>query len=257
MIVFPDADPTTVAAGVVDGMNFRMTAGQSCGSTSRLLVHDSVYAAVLEATKEQVGKIQVGLPLQSETQMGSLISTSHLERVSEFVRQAVGQGARLIAGGSNATEPELLAGSYYMPTILTDVEPGSRIAQEEVFGPVLAVMPWRTEAEMLEIANGTQYGLTASIWTSDLSLAQRTVRDLEAGYVWINSASRHFIGLPFGGAKDSGIGREECVDELLSYTNLKAVSLRIESAELSTRETPCQTKAAGSMESSSALASMA
>jgi betaine-aldehyde dehydrogenase len=122
---------------------------------------------------------------------------------------------------------DLAPGLFISPTVLTDVQPGSRIEQEEMFGPVLSVLRWRDEEEAIAMANGVPYGLTASVWTNDLRRAHRVVRRLQAGFVWVNDASKHFLNVPFGGTKASGLGREEDLQELYSYTETKAVNVRL------------------------------
>jgi 2-formylbenzoate dehydrogenase len=225
MIIFADVEPRAAAAAAVEGMNFRMTAGQSCGSTSRLFVHESIYTKVLAHLKELVQEIRLGSPTSVDSEMGPLISRSHVERVAALVDNAVANGATLVTGGGRPDAPDLADGTYYLPTVLADVDPAAPVACEEVFGPVLIVSSWREETEVFDIANSLPLGLTASVWTNNQLTAHRAIRRLDAGYVWVNTASRHMVGLPFGGNKDSGIGREECVEELLSYTKTKSVCI--------------------------------
>jgi 2-formylbenzoate dehydrogenase len=236
MIVYPDADPQTAAQGAVRGMNFHGTAGQSCGSTSRLLVHEASAPAVIEAVGELAGAIRIGPPLDAATEMGALISAGHRDRVAEAVETARIAGATIVCGGGTLDGRADLAGAFYAPTVLAGVTPAMRIAAEEVFGPVLSVLVWRDEEQMVRLANATPFGLTASIWTEDVARAHRLARRLRAGYVWINTCSRHFAGTPFGGVKDSGVGREEGLDELLSYTETKAVHLALGAAPAGGRE---------------------
>jgi betaine-aldehyde dehydrogenase len=134
-------------------------------------------------------------------------------------------GAALVTGGGAPADPALAGGFFLLPTIFDDVTPDMRIAREEIFGPVMSVMPWDDEADMLEVANGVEYGLTAAIVTNDLARAMETAERIEAGYVWINSNGR-YLGAPYGGWKQSGLGQEECFDELLSYTQIKNVNMR-------------------------------
>lgn len=230
MIVMPDADPALAAAGAVNGMNFHWTGGQSCGSTSRLFVHRSLIDEVLERIGAGVSGVRVGDPLDPATEMGSMVTGEHRDRVIGFIDRARGEGARLVAGGGRPAG--LDAGAYVEPTVFADVDPASELATTEVFGPVLSVIGFDGEQEVLDLANASEYGLTASVWTNDLGTAHRMARSLEAGYVWINTASRHFAGLPFGGVKDSGLGREESVEELLSFTQSKAVSVHLNSREV-------------------------
>jgi acyl-CoA reductase-like NAD-dependent aldehyde dehydrogenase len=228
MIVLPDADLGAASVGAVTGMNFHWTGGQSCGSTSRLLVHRSVVDEVVERIVAGANAVRLGDPLDAETEMGTMVTTAHRDRVLGFIDRALAGGAKLAAGGSVPAPFAGGPGAYVPPTVFTGVDAGSELATAEVFGPVLAVIAYENVAEAIDIANATPYGLTASIWTRDLSAAHRTARALEAGYVWVNTASRHFAGLPFGGVKDSGLGREESVEELQSFTQSKAVSVRLD-----------------------------
>ena len=228
LLVFPDADPARVAAGAVAGMNFTWCQGQSCGSTSRLLLHEGVAVEVVERVLGHVEQIRIGSPLAPETQMGPLISRAHHDRVSGYLDAARSDGAAVAVGGGRPERDDLAAGHYFAPTVLTGVEPGMQVAREEIFGPVLSVLSWRDEAEAVRIANAVPYGLTASVWTEDVRTAHRVARDLDAGYVWVNGAARHFWGVPFGGVKDSGFGREESVEEVVSFTQTKAVNVFLE-----------------------------
>jgi betaine-aldehyde dehydrogenase len=163
--------------------------------------------------------------------MGAIASRAQLDRVTAAIHTAIDDGARLVTGGGRPADPALARGFFIEPTVFADVVPAMRLAQEEIFGPVLAVLRWADEAGMLEAVNGVPYGLTCSIWTNDLSKAHRTALAVEAGYVWINEVAKHFLGAPFGGFKQSGIGREECLDELLSFTQEKNIHIRLRRAE--------------------------
>ncbi|MPZ26712.1 MAG: aldehyde dehydrogenase family protein [Micromonosporaceae bacterium] len=224
MIVFPDADPVAAADAAVEAMNFGWQ-GQSCGSTSRLLVHRSLVGAVTERVVERVRELRVGPALDPATGMGPLISRAHQRRVLGFLDEAVAAGARALTGGGRPDRPELAGGFYVEPTVFDAVRPELRIATEEVFGPVLSILGWDDEQQALQQANATPYGLTACLWTNDLDRVLRLVPLLEAGYVWVNGRGQHWLGLPFGGYKDSGLGREEGIEELRSYSQLKSVSL--------------------------------
>lgn len=226
LIAFPDADPMEVARAMAAGMNFAWC-GQSCGSTSRALVHSAIYEKVLALMPDVCSSFRPGDPLDMATTMGALASRQQYERVLDFIASAKVEGARLICGGDGPAEDHLSAGCFVPPTVFADVTPDMRIAREEIFGPVLAVMPWSGEAEMIEMVNAVDYGLTCSIWTSDLDAAHRTAMAVEAGYVWINEVSKHFLGAPFGGLKQSGLGREECLSELLAYTQEKNIHIRV------------------------------
>lgn len=224
MIVFEDADPAAAAAGAVAGMNFVTTAGQSCGSTSRLLVHESLAAEICKHVAAGAEGVIVGDPAQERTQMGPVVTRRHLDHVQRLIEAGLREGAQLLTGGGRPAGSGD-RGYYIAPTVLTDVAPDSTLGQTEVFGPVLSVMTFRGEDEAVRIANSVPFGLTGAVWTSDVRRAHRVARSLEAGYIWINGSARHFWGVPFGGFKDSGVGREESLEELQSFTQVKAVSV--------------------------------
>jgi len=144
-----------------------------------------------------------------------------------YIASAKEEGARLIAGGGPPSDPALAKGFYVEPTVFADVTMTMRIAREEIFGPVLGILKWTDEAKMLDEVNMVEYGLTCSIWTNDISTAHRTAAAVEAGFVWINEVGKHFLGVPFGGVKQSGIGREECFEEMLAFTQEKNIHVRL------------------------------
>ena len=225
LIVCPDADLDAAATGIVTGMNFAWSEGQSCGSTSRVLLPEALADEVLHKVRDRVAAIRVGSPVDPDTQMGPLASRAQYDKSRYYIDVAIQEGATLAYGGERP--PGFDRGYYLQPTILTGVRPDMRIAREEVFGPVMSVLTYTDLDEAVTIANGVDYGLTASIWTRDVSTALSLTDRVEAGYVWVNGSSRHFWGVPFGGTKSSGIGREESVEELISYTELKAVNLLV------------------------------
>jgi betaine-aldehyde dehydrogenase len=226
LIAYPDADPDAVAGGVVGGMNFTWC-GQSCGSTSRAFVHEKIYDAVLEKVKDKIKYWKPGIPTDPSTTMGAIISKTQFDRVMSYIESAKSEGARLVTGGGRPSDPALAKGLYIEPTVFADVKPSMRIAREEIFGPVVGVFKWTDEATMFDQVNAVEYGLTASIWTNDLTTAHRAAAAVEAGFVWINDISKHFLGAPFGGYKQSGIGREECIDELLAFTQEKNININL------------------------------
>ena len=225
LIVFPDADVEKTIAGAVKGMNLGWTGGQSCGSTSRVLVHDSLYDKVVAGLTAEFDKVKVGDPMDRQTEMGCMSMRGQYEKVLRLIEQAKDEGARMASGGP--VPGELSDGLFVRPTLFADVTPDMTIASQEVFGPVLSVMRWSDYDTMMETVNSVEYGLTASVWTRDLETAFRAVNDIDAGYVWVNNSSDHTLGAPFGGFKQSGLGREECLEEILGYTEQKNVSVTL------------------------------
>src|SRR3954452_19080926 len=226
LIAYPDADPDEVAGGVIAGMNFTWC-GQSCGSTSRAFIHEKIYDAVLARVKEKIGAFRPGIPTDPATTMGAIVSKVQFERVMSYIEAAKQEGARLLPGAGPRNDPKLAKGFYVEPTVFADVTMQMRIGREEIFGPVLGIFKWSDEAKMLEEVNMVEYGLTCSIWTNDISTAHRSAAAVEAGFVWINEVGKHFLGVPFGGVKQSGIGREECFDEMLAFTQEKNIHVRL------------------------------
>jgi betaine-aldehyde dehydrogenase len=226
LIAYPDADPDEVAGGVIGGMNFTWC-GQSCGSTSRAFIHAKIYDAVIARVRARVAHYKPGIPTEPTTTMGAIISKTQYERVLGFIDSAKKAGATLVYGGGPPKDPKLAKGYYIEPTLFADVTPEMRIGHEEIFGPVLSILKWSDESTMLRQVNAVEYGLTASIWTNDLSTAMHAAKTVQSGFVWINEVSKHFLGVPFGGYKQSGIGREECFAELLSFTQEKNIHVRL------------------------------
>ncbi|TDD70314.1 aldehyde dehydrogenase family protein [Actinomadura darangshiensis] len=223
MVVFPDADLEAAADGAVRGMNFTASTGQSCGSTSRLLVHRDIAADLTDRLRARMTALRVGHPLDPDTDVGPLVSADQYRKVLDHLDRARRDGATTLCGGTRP--PGLDAGHFIAPTLLTGVRPDMDAANQEIFGPVLSVLPFGTEDEAIRLANSVDYGLTASVWTNDLTCAHRLAVALEAGFVWVNGASQHFPGVPYGGVKASGLGREESLDELLGFTQTKAVTV--------------------------------
>jgi betaine-aldehyde dehydrogenase len=226
LIAYPDADPDEVAAAAIAGMNFTWC-GQSCGSTSRAFIHRDIHAAVIERIKARIGHYKPGIPTDPATTMGAIVSRAQYDRVLGYIESAKAEGAQLLHGGKRPDDPRLAKGLYIEPTVFTGVTPRMRIAREEIFGPVLGVLEWSSEADMLAEVNAVEYGLTCSIWTNDISTAHRTAMAVQAGFVWINEVGKHFLGAPFGGVKQSGIGREECFEEMLLFTAEKNIHIKL------------------------------
>jgi betaine-aldehyde dehydrogenase len=227
LIACADAAPAEVADGVVRGMNFRYVTGQSCNSTSRVYLHDAIYDKTLPEIVDRVAKIRVGLPTERDTEMSCLTSEAQYDKTMSYIKLGVDGGARLAYGGKRPADPKLAKGFFVEPTVFADVTDDMRIAREEIFGPVVSILRWSDEDDLLARVNALDVGLTASIWTHDLDRAHRLASRVEAGYVWINGASIHHIGVPFGGVKQSGIGREESIEELLACTQIKNVNVTL------------------------------
>jgi betaine-aldehyde dehydrogenase len=226
LIAYPDQDPEKIAEVAVQAMNFSWQ-GQSCGSASRLMLHESIYDAVMEKLLKRVSSIKMGDPLDAGSQMGPLNSKAHYDRVCSMVQAGLDDGAKLLIGGKRPEGDAFKKGYWLQPTVFGNVTSEMRIAREEIFGPILSVFKWSDEAEAFRIANSTEYGLTASIWTNDIKTAMRAARTIKSGYIWINNNSAHYYGMPFGGFKNSGLGREEGSDELLSYTENKSIHIKL------------------------------
>jgi 2-formylbenzoate dehydrogenase len=185
-------------------------------------MHSSLADEFTERYVAAVSQVRMGLPWEQGVQLGPMVSERQRDRVEGFVSRAKHAGARVLAGGER---PQDLDGYFVQPTVFGGVDRGLEIANEEIFGPVVSLLTFETDDEAIELANSVEYGLTGSIWTRSLDRAHLTARELDAGYIWVNDTSTHFPGVPFGGMKLSGIGREESLDELLSYTETKAVNV--------------------------------
>jgi betaine-aldehyde dehydrogenase len=224
IIIFPDADPKIAAAATIKAMNMNRQ-GQSCSSTSRVLVHESLHDAVAGELAKAAAAIPIGLPWLDGAEMGPIVSQQQYDRILRYIGYGHEDGAKLLTGGEKPGDPDLKNGFFIQPTVFDGVTPDMRIGCEEIFGPVMSIMTWSDYDEMIEIANGLMYGLTASIITNDFKLAMRTAERVEAGYVWVNSSGR-YLGAPYGGWKQSGIGKEETFEELLSYTRVKNINMK-------------------------------
>lgn len=227
IIVCPDVDIRAAARGVVKGMNFQGWQSQSCSSTSRLFVHEDVADDLIAEIVEVIREIRIGNPLDPATQMGTLASQAQFEKTLRYIDTAKKEGARLVTGGGRPDTLDGEGGLFVAPTVFDNVGFDSTLAVEEVFGPVLSTFRWRDEDEVIRLANSVRYGLTGAVWCNDITRAHRLAHALDTGYVWINDAAAHFTGVAFGGFKGSGIGKEESVEELLSYSQSKTVNLRL------------------------------
>src|SRR2546428_2023597 len=220
-IVFPDADLPRAARAAVWGIYANN--GEVCSAGSRLLVHEKIYDEFVDTLAELARKMKVGDPLDPDAEMGSQISETQLERILGYIRTGKEEGARLVCGGERDVEGEKAKGYFVQPAIFDDVKPEMKIAQEEIFGPVLAALKFQDVDQAAEIANSTIYGLVSAVWTRDITVAHRLAQEIKAGSVWINAYNCFDSASPFGGYKQSGFGREMGAHALDSYTQVKSV----------------------------------
>ncbi len=238
IIIMPDANLDLAVDGSIWGAFG--TSGQRCTAASRLIVHKDVYTAFVSAFVERAKTLKVGNGLHPETEMGPIINEGQLEKIHQYVEIGQNEGARLMCGGYRMKEGELEHGYFYAPTVFADVDPGMRIAQEEIFGPVVSIIPFSTLEEAFEIANGTVYGLSSSIYTNDVRTAMLAIDELEAGITYINAPSIGAeIHLPFGGVKHTGNGHREGGETVLDiFSEWKAVYIdysgRLQRAQIDT-----------------------
>jgi aldehyde dehydrogenase (NAD+) len=205
-IIFEDADLDKATVGALAGI-FAAT-GQTCIAGSRLLVQRSVYQEITRRLAERAVKIKLGNPVDTATEMGTAANEPQFKMIMNFIEAAKSEGARLVTGGEPARDGELAKGLFIKPTIFADVRNDMKLAQEEIFGPVLSIIPFDTEEEAIRIGNDTRYGLASGIWTRDLNRMHRVARAIRSGMVWVNTYRASAAQTPFGGRKDSGFGRE-------------------------------------------------
>ena len=222
-IIFPDADIAKAAS--TSAWSIFYNSGQMCSAGSRLLVHESVKDEVMAKVLDVAAQMQPGHPLDDAAPIGSIASDRQLRTIHGIVQEGLAQSGELLVGGSPVMEET--GGSYYPPTVVDNVAPGSTLAQREVFGPVLAVTSFRTEEEAIAIANGTPYGLASAVWTNDLNRARRVSKALQMGVVWVNCYEEGDLTVPFGGVKQSGFGSDKSLHALDKFTNLKTTWIEL------------------------------
>ncbi|MDR1070981.1 MAG: aldehyde dehydrogenase family protein [Gracilibacteraceae bacterium] len=224
-IFFPDCQWDLALDGLQLGILFNQ--GQVCCAGSRVFVHEDIYDKFLADSVKAFNKIKVGLPWESGTQMGSQIYEAHLQQILARIEDGKKEGAKVVCGGERVTDGELGKGCFMRPTLLVDVTNDMKIAQEEIFGPVAVVIKFRSEDEVIKLANASEYGLGGAIWTRDINRAIRVSRAIETGRMWVNTYNSIPAGAPFGGYKASGIGRETHKVILEHYTQMKNIMINL------------------------------
>ena len=227
-IFFEDCDWEMAMDGLQMGILFNQ--GQVCCAGSRVFVQESIYDRFVEEAVKRFNKVKVGLPWKEETQMGSQIDRRQMEKILKYVEIGKEEGAKVLCGGVQAKEVELEKGCFLRPTLLGDVTNDMRVAQEEIFGPVACIIKFKTEEEVLAMANDSAYGLGGAVWTRDINRALRVARDVETGRMWVNTYNAIPEGAPFGGCKASGIGRETHKVILEHYTQMKNIMINMAEA---------------------------
>ncbi|MBD2865305.1 aldehyde dehydrogenase family protein [Paenibacillus oceani] len=225
-IVFADADPSIVAEYVMYGIY--IGSGQVCSAGSRLLIQDEIYETFMQELVDRTKQIRVGSGLELGTEMGPLVSQAHMEKVLSYIEIGRQEGATIAAGGRRMTEGEYARGFFVEPTILTDTTPDMRVVQEEIFGPVLVVQRFRDEEEAIRLANGTVFGLAGAVFTNDAARSMRVARKVRSGIMWVNTYHPTYNEAPWGGFKQSGLGRELGTFGLDEYTEVKQVNINME-----------------------------
>jgi betaine-aldehyde dehydrogenase len=225
LIVFADADLDR-AADIALMANF-YSAGQVCTNGTRVFVHSTIKAVFEAKVVERVMRIRMGNPQEAATNFGPLVSQAHMEKVLGYIASGKAEGAKLLIGGARATEGAYALGAYVQPTVFTDCADSMKIAQDEIFGPVMAIFGFDTESEVVQRANHTAYGLAAGLVTQDLNTAHRVIHQLQAGICWINTWGESAAEMPVGGYKQSGVGRENGIETLKAYTRNKSIQVEL------------------------------
>lgn len=224
-IFFSDCDWEMAMDGLQMGILFNQ--GQVCCAGSRVFVHEDIYDKFVEDAVKRFEQVKVGLPLDPETQMGSQISKGQMNKILKYVEIGKEEGAKVLCGGYQVTEDGLESGCFIRPTLLGDVTNDMRVAQEEIFGPVACILKFKTEEEVIAMANDSEYGLGGAVWTRDINRALRVSMAVETGRMWVNTYNSIPEGAPFGGYKTSGIGRETHKVILEHYTQMKNIMINL------------------------------
>ncbi|CAE6738065.1 aldehyde dehydrogenase [Paraburkholderia aspalathi] len=230
-IVFADADMRAALAGVSEGIF--SGAGQSCVAGSRIFVEKSIYKEFVSSLVEIAKNYRIGLPHHETTQLGPLVNFEHRDKVAAYVELGRQEGGRVLVGGGIPTNPDLSHGAYFEPTLLEGLSPKARVCQEEIFGPVGVILPFESEDELIALANDSEFGLAAGLWTSDYKRAWRVGERLDAGTVWLNTYKDLSISTPFGGYKKSGLGQEKGLQGLDMYSRTKSLHWALDKPNLS------------------------
>jgi betaine-aldehyde dehydrogenase len=223
-VIFPDADLESAADAVTFGIYFN--AGECCNSGSRIIVHEDIADAFIARVVELSGHVAFGDPLHPDTQVGAIVSDAHLAKIDGYVRESVAAGATLHLGGAEM-QVQGLPGKYYQPTVISGLTPDMAIAREEVFGPVLAVLTFRTADEAIALANDSTFGLSAGVWSENIHTCLDFARRVQAGTIWTNTWMDGFPEMTFGGMKQSGSGREIGPYGLDEFLEVKTVAMRV------------------------------
>ena len=226
LVVAPDADPAEAADLAVDAMFFN--SGECCSAGTRLFVHESVAEDFLDAFLDAVGQLRMGDPLDEATDIGPQVSRAEVEKTLHYIGLARESDANILRGGGTVAEGILAEGCFVEPTVIADIDADSTVATQEIFGPVEVMLEWDDYDEMVARANGVDYGLAAGVVTDDLSFAHRIAEDIKAGNIWVNTFNRLPAGQPFGGYKQSGIGREGAMETLREYTQTKSITMDLD-----------------------------
>lgn len=224
-IFFPDCDWDMAMDGVQLGILFNQ--GQVCCAGSRVFVHEDIYDKFVEDAVDAFNKVTVGMPLNIDTQMGSQINEGQLKKILNYIDIAKEEGAKIACGGERITDGELSKGCFMKPTLIVDVKNDMRVAQEEIFGPVACIIKFKDEDEVIKMANDSPYGLGGAVWTKDINRAIRVSRAIETGRMWVNTYNQIPEGSPFGGYKESGVGRETHKVILDHYTQMKNIMINL------------------------------